>query len=211
MKKLIAVIVIGIPPAWGQQGEDMLAKGMPEVIRGLPSPSQAHRFPCPKETCVQLTYPSDPKTPLPPFAVNRVFTMPSGRSVHVEYKERNCQPDECKAVDAGMWGMDGGVPHFVTTMLRVSIDKVEFPIPKKLYSDITNIRRLSVSEEDGRIILSLVGGGAAGATSVKYILGGVCGLERQVCGEVCSDVWERTTWHNSFNYTEQPQCVSTVQ
>jgi hypothetical protein len=158
-----------------------------------------------------MAYPSDPKTPLPPFVVNKLFKMPSGRSVHVEYRERDCRPDECHAVDAGMWGMDGGVPKFVTTMLRVSVDKVEFPIPKKFYSDITNIRRLSVSEENGRTILSLVGGGAAGATFVKYILGGACGFERQVCGEVCSDVWERTTWHNSFNYADQAQCVSTVQ
>jgi hypothetical protein len=183
----------------------------PEIIQGLQTARLAHSRQCPPESCFDPGYPKDRERPRGPFVLDKTFLTPAGRSVHVAVQERLCQPNECSEVDASMWGMDGGVPKFVTTRFEVAIDGVPISIPRKFYVDLTYIHRISISEDSGRVVLGVSGGGAAGYFYARFILGGACGFERQVCGETCDDIWERSTWRNSFIYEKLPQCVGTIQ
>ena len=85
-----------------------------------------------------------------------------------------------------------------------------FAIPKKFYRDLTNTRYLNVFEQNGRIVVEL-GGQAAGAYTAHFMLGGMCGFERKVCGEACAEIWEQSIWYNSFAYEADPQCTSGIQ
>ncbi|WP_143148397.1 hypothetical protein [Nitrosospira sp. Nsp11] len=146
-----------------------------------------------------------------PFAQEKTYLLPSGQKVAVTFRERQCKSGECHEVDAGTWGVDGGIPKFVTETFLVFIDSKQFVIPEKFYKDITNTRSLDVSELNGQVILELKGGDAAGAYSARFKLGGMCGFERKICGEVCEEIWERTTWYNSFAYELDPGCESGIQ
>ncbi len=146
-----------------------------------------------------------------PFVHERISVLPSGRKVAVTFKERACKSDECREVDAGIWGMDGGIPRFVTEVFIVSINGNKFVIPEKFYKDFTNTNRLNIFEKKSRVVIELKGGEGAGAYTARFMLGGMCGFERNVCGEICNEIWERTTWHNSFAYEADPQCKSGIQ
>jgi hypothetical protein len=146
-----------------------------------------------------------------PFMQEKISMLPSGRKVAVTFRERPCKKGECHEADAGLWGMDGGVPQFVTDVFFVFIDGNKFAIPEKFYKDLTNIYRLQVSEQEGRVIIEFKGGEAAGAFTARFTLGGMCGFEREVCGEICKEIWERTAWYNSFAYEADPQCKSGIQ
>lgn len=137
--------------------------------------------------------------------------LPSGKRVAVTFREKACRRGECQEADAGVWGMDGGIPSFTTEVFRVLIDGKEFLLPEKFYRDLTNTYRLSVSERKALVIIELKGGEGAGAYTARFMLGGMCGFERNVCGEICNEIWERTTWHNSFAYEADPQCKSGIQ
>lgn len=152
-----------------------------------------------------------------PFTHEKTVTLPSGKTVAVTFREGPCKSGkgdrnrECSEADAGMWGMDGGIPRFITEVFLVSIDGREFAIPEKFYKDLTNTYHLNVFEQNARIIIELKGGDAAGAYTARFTLGGMCGFERKICGEVCREIWERTTWYNSFAYEAVPGCVSGIQ
>ena len=118
---------------------------------------------------------------------------------------------ECSEVDSGVWGIDGGVPRFITEVFRVHIDGREFIIPQKFYKDLTNTYFLNVLEQDGKVVAELKGGEAAGAYTARFVLGGMCGFERKICGEVCSEIWEHTTWYNSFAYDLDRECRSAIK
>lgn len=146
-----------------------------------------------------------------PFVHEKISVLPSGRKVAVTFKERACKSDECREVDAGIWGMDGGIPRFVTEVFIVSINGNKFVIPEKFYKDFTNTNRLNIFEKKSRVVIELKGGEGAGAYTARFMLGGMCGFERNVCGEICNEIWERTTWNNSFAYEADPQCKSGIQ
>ncbi|ARO88455.1 hypothetical protein EBAPG3_012115 [Nitrosospira lacus] len=146
-----------------------------------------------------------------PFAYEKISVTPSGKRVAVSFRERSCKSGECPEVDAGMWGMDGGIPRFVTGVFVVSIDGREFVIPRKFYQDLTNTYRLRIFEKNARIVIELKGGEGAGAYTARFKLGGMCGFEREVCAEVCKEIWERTTWYNAFAYAADPRCESGIQ
>lgn len=148
-----------------------------------------------------------------PFMREKTYVLPSGRKVAVTFRERPCKSGngECGEADVGMWGMDGGIPQFITDVFLVSIDGKEFVIPKKFYKDLTNTYHLDVFEQKTRIIIELKGGEAAGAYTAHFTLGGMCGFERKVCGEVCKEIWEWTTWFNSFAYEPEAGCESSIQ
>lgn len=146
-----------------------------------------------------------------PFAHEKISMLPSGKKVAVSFRERPCKSGECHEADAGMWGMDGGIPRFITEVFLVSIDGNKFVIPAKFYKDITNTHQVSVFEQKSRVIIELKGGEAAGAYTARFTLGGMCGFERKICGEVCREIWEQTTWYNSFTYEADPQCKSGIQ
>jgi hypothetical protein len=149
-----------------------------------------------------------------PFMHEKTYLLPSGKRVAVKFREHPCRSGgagECSEADAGMWGMDGGMPRLITDVFQVSIDGKEFVIPEKFYKDLTNTYHLKVFEQKARIIIELKGGEAAGAYTARFTLGGMCGFERKVCGEVCKEIWERTTWYNSFAYEAEPGCESGVQ
>ncbi len=146
-----------------------------------------------------------------PFVHEKRYVLPSGKKVELTLQERRCKSGECREVDAGMWGMDGGIPRFVTETFLVRINGKLFPIPEKLYKDLTNTRSATVVEEKERIILELKGGDGAGAYTARFALGGMCGFERKICGEVCGEIWEHTTWYNSFAYEGDPLCKSGIQ
>ncbi|MEP6605448.1 MAG: hypothetical protein ABJA60_04945 [Nitrosospira sp.] len=146
-----------------------------------------------------------------PFVHEKTSVLPSGKKVAVTFKERACKSDECREVDAGIWGMDGGIPRFVTEVFIVSINGNKFVIPEKFYKDFTNTNRLNIFEQKSRVVIELKGGEGAGAYTARFMLGGMCGFERNVCGEICNEIWERTTWHNSFAYEADPQCKSGIQ
>lgn len=146
-----------------------------------------------------------------PFVHERISMLPSGKRVAVTFRERLCKNGECREVDAGMWGMDGGIPRFVTEVFLVYIDGNKFVIPEKFYKDFTNTYQLKVFEQTGRVVIELKGGDAAGAYTVRFTLGGMCGFERKICGEVCREIWERTTWYSSFAYEAVPGCKSGIQ
>ena len=110
-----------------------------------------------------------------------------------------------------MWGMDGGIPRFVTEFFLVYIDGNKFVIPEKFYKDFTNSYQLKVFEQTGHVVIELKGGNAAGAYTARFTLGGMCGFERKICGEVCREIWERTTWYSSFAYEAVPGCESGIQ
>ena len=110
-----------------------------------------------------------------------------------------------------MWGTDGGMPRFVTEAFLVFIDGRQFYIPEKFYKDLTNTYQVNVSEQRDRVIIELKGGDAAGAYTARFLLGGMCGFERKICGEICNEIWERTTWYNSFAYDRDPHCKSGIQ
>lgn len=151
------------------------------------------------------------QTEATPFAHENTYLLPSGQKIAVTFRERLCKSGECHEVVAGMWGMDGGIPRFVTETFLVFIGGRQFVIPRKFYKDLTNARSLEVSEQNGRVILELKGGDAAGAYTARFKLGGMCGFERRICGEVCEENWEHTTWYNSFAYDGDPGCESGIQ
>lgn len=137
--------------------------------------------------------------------------LPSGKQVAVTFRERPCKNGECGEADAGMWGMDGGIPRFVTEAFLVSIDGKKFIVPEKFYKDFTNTYQLKIFEQIGRVVIELKGGDAAGAYTARFTLGGMCGFERKICGEACREIWERTTWYNSFAYEAVAGCESGIQ
>ena len=146
-----------------------------------------------------------------PFLHHETYTLPSGKKVAVKFRERRCAPGECREVDAGVWGMDGGIPRFVTEIFSVVIDGKEFAIPEKFYKDLTNTTQLAVSEMNAQVIVELQGGDGAAAYKARFILGRMCGFERKICGEICNEIWERSVWHNSFAYESDPFCKSGIQ
>ena len=146
-----------------------------------------------------------------PYVHEKTHVLPSGKKVDVNLRERRCKNGECREVDGGMWGMDSGIPRVITETLRVRIAGRPFPIPEKFYKDFTNTHAVNVSEDKERIILELKGGDGAGAYTARFVLGGMCGFERRICGEVCEEIWERTTWYNSFAYETDPLCKSGIQ
>ncbi|MEO8767906.1 MAG: hypothetical protein ABI363_06155 [Nitrosospira sp.] len=146
-----------------------------------------------------------------PFVHERISMLPSGKQVAVTFRERPCKNGECGEADAGMWGMDGGIPRFVTEAFLVSIDGKKFIVPEKFYKDFTNTYQLKIFEQIGRVVIELKGGDAAGAYTARFTLGGMCGFERKICGEACREIWERTTWYNSFAYEAVAGCESGIQ
>jgi hypothetical protein len=146
-----------------------------------------------------------------PFLHDKAYVLPSGKKVAVKFRERRCAPGKCREVDSGVWGMDGGIPRFVTEAFSVTIDGKEFAIPEKFYKDLTNTTHLSVSEQDVQVIVELQGGEGAGAYKARFMLGGMCGFERKICGEICDEMWEQSVWHNSFAYESDPSCKSRIQ
>lgn len=146
-----------------------------------------------------------------PFVYEKLTLLPSGKSVNITFRERHCHSGECQVPDAGMWGIDGSTPRFIAEIFLVSINDHAFIIPKKFYTDLSNTNQLSVSEQGARVIIQLKGGDAAGAYTARFALGGMCGFERIVCGEMCQEIWEKSTWHNSFTYEASAQCKSNVQ
>jgi hypothetical protein len=145
------------------------------------------------------------------FRHEKTYLLPSGKSITVVFRERQCRRGECHEADAGVWGIEGGVPRVITDMFSIAIDGKEFAIPEKFYRDLTNTRYLNVFEQDGRVVVELKGGQAAGAYTAHFMLGGMCGFERKVCGEVCAEIWEQSVWHNSFAYNADPKCRSGIQ
>ena len=146
-----------------------------------------------------------------PFVHEKTTVLSSGKRVAVSFRERSCKSGECREADAGMWGMDGGTPRFITEVFLVSIDGKEFVIPRKFYQDLTNTYQLRIFEQNARVVITLKGGEAAGAYTARFKLGGMCGFEREVCAEVCKEIWERTTWYNAFAYEADPRCKSGIQ
>jgi hypothetical protein len=146
-----------------------------------------------------------------PFVHEQTYVLPSGKKVELAVRERYCKRGECREVDAGMWGMDGGVPRFVTETFLIRINGRPFPIPVKLYTDLTNTHSATVVEDKERVIVQLKGGSGAGAYTARFALGGMCGFERKICGEVCDELWEHTTWYNSFSYEGEPFCESGIE
>ena len=146
-----------------------------------------------------------------PFVHEKHIHAAFRQEVAVTFRERLCKNGECHEVDAGIWGMDGGIPQFVTEVFLIFIDGNKFVIPEKFYKDFTNTYQLKVSEQTGRVIIELKGGDAAGAYTARFMLGGMCGFERKICGEVCREIWEQTTWYNSFAYEADPGCESGIQ
>jgi hypothetical protein len=146
-----------------------------------------------------------------PFVYEKLTLLPSGKTVNVTFRERRCRSGECQAVDAGMWGIDGGAPRFITEAFLVSINEQAFDIPKKFFTDLTNTYQLSVLEQDARVTIELKGGDAAGVYTARFMLGGMCGFERIVCGEMCQEIWEKNTWYNSFTYETDAQCKSNIE
>ncbi|MBA4142888.1 MAG: hypothetical protein H0X43_07750 [Nitrosospira sp.] len=151
------------------------------------------------------------QTQATPFVHEKTYWLPSGKKVAVTFRERHCESGECREVDAGMWGMDGGVPRLVTATFLVLIDGREFVIPKKFYRDLTNTYYVNVFEQKGLIVVKLKGGTAAGAYTASFTLGGICGFERKICGEVCNEIWEHIIWYNSFTYEDESRCKSGIQ
>lgn len=146
-----------------------------------------------------------------PFQYNKTYILPSAKRVTVNFRERKCKSGECRETDGGMWGMDSGVPQFVTEAFLVFINGQRFHIPEKFYKDLTNTRSLHVSEQNGRVVIELKGGEAAGAYTAHFRLGGMCGFERKICGEICSEIWEHSTWYNSFAYDRDLRCESGIE
>ena len=146
-----------------------------------------------------------------PFVHEKISVLSSGKRVAVSFRERPCKSGECREADAGMWGIDGGIPRFITEVFLVSIDSKEFVIPRKFYQDLTNTYQLRIFEQNARVVIELKGGEAAGAYTARFKLGGMCGFEREVCAEVCKEIWERTTWYNAFAYEADPRCGSGIQ
>jgi hypothetical protein len=146
-----------------------------------------------------------------PFSYEKTSSLPSGRIVSVLLRERICDPAECRKVDGSIWGVDSGKARFMTEEFRVSINGKDFPIPEKFYRDLTNTFRINVSEDKGQVVVELKGGEVAGAYTARFLLGNACGFERRVCGEVCGEIWERTTWHNSFIYESESKCKSGIK
>jgi hypothetical protein len=145
------------------------------------------------------------------FTHEKTYLLPSGKSITVVFRERQCRRGECNEADSGVWGIDGGIPRVITEVFRVAINGKEFVIPEKFYKDLTNTRHLNVFEQEGRVVVELKGGQAAGAYTARFLLGGMCGFERKVCGEVCKEIWEQTIWYNSFAYDSDPHCKSGIQ
>lgn len=146
-----------------------------------------------------------------PFLQEKTYRLPSGKRVATVFGERWCRPGECGVADSGVWGVDGGIPRFITAVFRIDIDGRAFSIPEKFYKDLTNTYFLDVLEQNGKVVVELRGGEAAGAYTAHFILGGMCGFERRVCGEACSEIWEQTTWHNSFAYDLELECRSGIK
>lgn len=145
-----------------------------------------------------------------PFVHDKTYVLPSGKKVAITFKERSCS-GECGAADGGTWGTDENAPRFVAETFLVSVDGKKFIIPEKFYKDLTNTHYLSVQETQGRVVIKLKGGDSAGAYTAHFKLGGMCGFEREVCGEVCREIWEKTIWYNSFAYAFDPNCESGIQ
>lgn len=145
------------------------------------------------------------------FTHEKTYLLPSGKSITVVFRERRCRRGECNEADSGVWGIDGGIPRVITEVFRVAINGKEFAIPEKFYKDLTNTHHLNVFEQEERVVVELKGGQAAGAYTARFLLGGMCGFERKVCGEVCNEIWEQTIWHNSFAYDSDPHCKSGIQ
>src|SRR5687768_13920052 len=88
-----------------------------------------------------------------PFLHEKTYTLLSGKKVAVTFRERQCKSSECREVDGGLWGTDGGMPRFVTEAFLVFIDGRQFYIPEKFYKDLTNTHQVNVSEQRDRVII----------------------------------------------------------
>src|SRR5688500_17516852 len=97
-----------------------------------------------------------------PFVHDRTYLLPSGREVAVTFRERACESGNCKETNGDAWGIDEGAPRGVADAFLVFIDGRQFAIPGKFYKDLTNTHSLKVLERNGRILIELKGGDAAG-------------------------------------------------
>jgi hypothetical protein len=141
-----------------------------------------------------------------PFQFDKNFDLPSGTKVSVTLRERNCNHNECKPTDAGVWGIESGKPLVVTDQLSVSINGRGFEIPRKFFTDFVYSREVSVSEAQGKVVLNIKGGEAAAPFNAKFTLGGGCGFERLVCGAACDKASDRSVWRSAELYSSDPVC-----
>lgn len=104
-----------------------------------------------------------------------------------------------KPDDGSLWGIDGGFPWTKVTELSLVIKAYRVNLPKKFYSDLTNISSVSVIERNGDIIISVEGGDAAGSFEGEFVVRDTRFVERTIrAGEAPEELWEKVVYHNAF-------------
>ena len=79
-------------------------------------------------------------------------------------------------------GTDGGVPSFVCSAFAVSIGGRDMRIPKKAYSDLEDILKITRMEREGdgnRWSVKIIGGSGAGSYELEFIFDSERLLERR--------------------------------
>jgi hypothetical protein len=100
--------------------------------------------------------------------------------------------------DGSWWGIDGGFPKSVCTRFEVRIGAKRIELPRKLYTDLAQLKRVEIAEEEGQAVLIVRGGDAAGSFEARFRFTQF-EVERVVRGgEFPDSVWERTLYHNSL-------------
>jgi|WetSurMetagenome_2_1015567.scaffolds.fasta_scaffold620617_1 hypothetical protein len=135
-----------------------------------------------------------------PFVFNETGKFPSGKSYSLKIEEHpfskspNTKPD-----DGSTWGIDGGYPLNVVKKFFLRLNEVEISIPRKYYSDICDISKVSIEEKQELVILKVKGGDGAGSFNAEYVFKNNRLIERMVrMGEFPDEVWEKTILHNEM-------------
>lgn len=128
-------------------------------------------------------------------------TLPSGTSFVLKIEEAyfehqlNDVPD-----DGSIWGVDHRVPRSIVQKFEFRLSGKSVYVPRKLYTDLSHIRKAKVTEgTDGIVQIELQGSDAAGSYISDFLIRRNRVIERTTrAGEFPNEVWEKIILHNDL-------------
>jgi len=134
------------------------------------------------------------------FSVHESATLPSGVRYELEVREIAYVPPEPRvAEETGFWGTDGGIPKRVVQTFSLRLNGKPVYIPRKFYSDLSQVNTVNVGETKQGVRILVKGGDAAGGYSSELLVNKRRLVERMTrVGEFPNEVWERVILHNEL-------------
>jgi hypothetical protein len=136
----------------------------------------------------------------PPFQFSESGKLASGKTYTVKISEVKFTPKVTDMPDdGGMWGIDGGFCQNIINVFSVNIGDKQIYINRKFYSDICDIGKVELSEDNGKTVLMVSGGDGVGSYDASYKFSNGKLVERIVrMGEMPDDYWEKTIIHHDL-------------